>query len=56
MLNSGVNGSWNLGSADRSEGALLNRIVMPPHAARRVRDRMVRLIDAQETRHGKPEP
>lgn len=56
VLNFGVNSTWDLGSADRLEVALLHRIVMSPHAAKRVRDMMVRLIDEHEARHGKLDP
>ena len=56
VLNFGVNSNWDLGTADRLEVALLHRIVMSPHAAKRVRDMMVRLIDEHETRHGKLDP
>ena len=52
VLNFGVNNSWDLGP-DKLEIALQHRIVMSPHAAKRVRDMMIRLLDEYETRHGK---
>ncbi len=52
VLNFGVNSTWDLGR-DQLEVSLQHRIVMSPHAAKRVRDMMVRLIDEHEARHGK---
>jgi hypothetical protein len=52
VLNFGANTTWDLGR-DQLEVALHHRIVMSPHAAKRVRDMMVRLIDEHEARHGK---
>lgn len=52
VLNFGVNSTWDLGR-DNLEVALHHRIVMSPHAAKRVRDMMNRLIDEHEARHGK---
>jgi hypothetical protein len=52
VLNFGVNSTWDLGR-DELEVSLQHRIVMSPHAAKRVRDMMVRLIDEHEARHGK---
>lgn len=54
VLNFGVNSTWDLGR-DQLEVALHHRIVMSPHAAKRVRDMMVRLIEEHEARHGKLE-
>jgi len=52
VLNFGVNSTWDLGR-DNLEVALHHRIVMSPHAAKRVRDMMNRLIEEHEARHGK---
>ena len=52
VLNFGVNTTWDLGR-EQLEVALQHRIVMSPHAAKRVRDMMIRLIDEHEARHGK---
>lgn len=52
VLNFGVNSTWDLGR-EQLEVALQHRIVMSPHAAKRVRDMMVRLIDEHEARYGK---
>ncbi|MBK5928393.1 DUF3467 domain-containing protein [Rhodobaculum claviforme] len=52
VLNFGVNSTWDLGR-DRLEVQLQHRIVMSPHAAKRVRDMMVRLIEEHESRYGK---
>jgi len=56
VLNFGVNSTWDLGGAERLEVALQHRIVMSPHAAKRVRDMLVRLIDEHEARHGRLDP
>jgi hypothetical protein len=52
VLNFGVNTTWDQ-QRDKLEVALTHRIVMSPHAAKRVRDMMVRLIDEHESRYGK---
>ncbi len=52
VLNFGVNSTWDLGR-DRLEVQRQHRIVMSPHAAKRVRDMMVRLIEEHESRYGK---
>lgn len=52
VVNFGVNDNWDMGK-EKIEVALQHRIVMSPHAAKRVRDMMVRLIDEHETRYGK---
>lgn len=52
VINFGVNSTWDM-SRDRIEVALEHRIVMSPHAAKRVRDMMVKLIEEHESRYGK---
>lgn len=52
VLNFGVNSTWDQ-PRDRLEVSLQHRIVMSPHAAKRVRDMMVRLIEEHEARYGK---
>lgn len=52
VINFGVNTTWDM-NRDKIEVALQHRIVMSPHAAKRVRDMMVRLIDEHESRYGK---
>ena len=52
VLNFGVNTTWDQ-QRDKLEVALTHRIVMSPHAAKRVRDMMVRLIEEHESRYGK---
>ena len=52
VINFGVNSTWDM-TRDKIEVALQHRIVMSPHAAKRVRDMMVRLIDEHESRYGK---
>lgn len=52
VLNFGVNSTWDLGRSEL-EIALHHRIVLSPHAAKRVRDMMIRLIQEHETRYGK---
>lgn len=54
VINFGLNDNWDMGR-ERIEVALAHRIVMSPHAAKRLRDMMVRLIDEHETRYGKLE-
>jgi hypothetical protein len=51
VLNFGLNDSWDMGN-ERLKVHLQHRIVMSPHAAKRLRDMMVRLIDEHEKRHG----
>ncbi len=51
VLNFGLNDSWDMGN-ERLKVQLQHRIVMSPHAAKRLRDMMVRLIDEHEKRHG----
>jgi hypothetical protein len=51
VINFGVNDSWDLGS-DKLKVHLQHRIVMSPHAAKRLRDMMARLIDEHESRYG----
>jgi hypothetical protein len=52
VINFGVNSTWDM-SRDKIEVALQHRIVMSPHAAKRVRDMMVKLIEEHESRYGK---
>jgi len=52
VINFGVNSTWDM-TRDKIEVALQHRIVMSPHAAKRVRDMMVRLIEEHESRYGK---
>lgn len=52
VINFGVNTTWDQ-QRDKLEVALTHRIVMSPHAAKRVRDMMVRLIEEHEARYGK---
>lgn len=54
VLNFGENDAWEIGG-DKLKVRLRHRIVMSPHAAKRVRDMMVRLIDEHESRYGKLE-
>lgn len=54
VVNFGVNQNWDMGR-EKLEVALQHRIVMSPHAAKRVRDMMIRLIDEHESRYGKLE-
>ena len=51
VINFGLNDSWDMG-AERLKVQLQHRIVMSPHAAKRLRDMMVRLIDEHEKRYG----
>ena len=44
VINFGVNDSWDMNS-ETIKVNLQHRIVMSPHAAKRVRDMMIRLID-----------
>lgn len=52
VINFGVNSTWDM-TRDKIEVSLQHRIVMSPHAAKRVRDMMVRLIEEHESRYGK---
>lgn len=52
VINFGVNSTWDM-SREKIEVALQHRIVMSPHAAKRVRDMMVKLIEEHESRYGK---
>jgi hypothetical protein len=52
VLNFGVNTNWDT-ARDRVDITLLHRIVLSPHAAKRVRDMMVKLIAEHEARYGK---
>ncbi|HEC15291.1 MAG TPA: DUF3467 domain-containing protein [Sedimenticola sp.] len=54
VINFGVNENWDM-NRERLEVALQHRIVMSPHAAKRLRDMMIRLIEEHETRYGKLE-
>lgn len=54
VFNFGVNDNWDMGK-ERLEVSLQHRIVMSPHAAKRVRDMIIRLIDEHEARYGKLE-
>lgn len=56
VLNFGVNTAWDRPGTDRLTVALHHRIVLSPHAAKRVRDMLVRLIEEHEARHGKLDP
>lgn len=51
VVNFGVNDSWDLG-AQHLKVKLEHRVVMAPHAAKRLRDMLVRLIDEHEKRYG----
>lgn len=51
VINFGVNDSWDMG-AEKIKVNLQHRIVMSPHAAKRVRDMMNRLIEEHEQRYG----
>lgn len=51
VLNFGVNDTWDMGR-DKLDVRLEHRIVMSPHAAKRLRDMMVRLLDEHEKRYG----
>ena len=51
VVNFGVNDSWDLGAQDLKV-KLEHRIVMAPHAAKRLRDMLVKLIDEHGTRYG----
>lgn len=51
VINFGVNDSWDMGKETITVN-LQHRIVMSPHAAKRVRDMMIRLIDEHESRYG----
>ena len=51
VVNFGVNDSWDQGN-QKLQVKLEHRIVMSPHAAKRLRDMMVRLIDEHEKRYG----
>jgi hypothetical protein len=54
VLNFGINTTWDrAASEDRLDVALHHRIIMSPHAAKRVRDMLVRLIEEHEARYGK---
>lgn len=52
VINFGVNNTWDMGRPE-IEVDLQHRIVMSPHAAKRVRDMMNRLLDEHEARYGK---
>lgn len=52
VVNFGVNDTWDMNS-ETIRVNLQHRIVMSPHAAKRVRDMMIRLIDEHESRYGK---
>lgn len=52
VINFGVNDNWDMGK-EKLEVSLQHRIVMSPHAAKRVRDMMIRLMDEHESRYGK---
>lgn len=51
VVNFGVNDSWDQGT-QQLQVKLEHRIVMSPHAAKRLRDMLVRLVDEHETRYG----
>lgn len=51
VVNFGVNDNWDMGK-EKIEVSLQHRIVMSPHAAKRVRDMMIRLIEEHESRYG----
>ncbi len=52
VINFGVNDSWDM-NRSKIEVELGHRIVMSPHAAKRLADMMNRLIVEHETRYGK---
>lgn len=52
VLNFGLNESWDLGSKD-VEVQLLHRIILSPHAAKRLQELLSRLMGEYETRYGK---
>jgi len=51
VLNFGLNESWDLGQRD-VEVQLLHRIILSPHAAKRLQDLLSRLMSEYETRYG----
>ncbi|MGX9354811.1 DUF3467 domain-containing protein [Roseobacteraceae bacterium S113] len=51
VVNFGLNDSWDTG-AGKLAVKLEHRIVMSPHAGKRLRDMLVRLVDEHETRYG----
>lgn len=54
VLNFGINTTWDRATGeDRLDVALHHRIIMSPHAAKRIRDMMARLIEEHEVRYGK---
>jgi len=54
VINFGVNDSWDM-NRSKIEVDLEHRIVMSPHAAKRLADMMNRLISEHEQRYGKLE-
>jgi hypothetical protein len=52
VINFGVNKTWDMGTQDL-EVQLEHRIILSPHAAKRLPDLLVRLISEHEQRHGK---
>lgn len=54
VINFGVNDSWDM-NRTKIEVDLEHRIVMSPHAAKRLADMMNRLISEHEQRYGKLE-
>jgi len=52
VLNFGLNTTWDRSGDDRLQVALHHRIILSPHAAKRVRDMLVRLIEEHEARYG----
>jgi hypothetical protein len=55
VINFGVNETWDMNRPEL-DVHLHHRIVMSPHAAKRLRDMMNRLIDEHETRYGALDP
>lgn len=51
VLNFGLNESWDLGKKD-VEVQLLHRIIVSPHAAKRLHELLGRLMSEYETRYG----
>ncbi|MBB05006.1 DUF3467 domain-containing protein [Pseudooceanicola sp.] len=52
VINFGVNESWDMNKS-KIEVDLHHRVVMSPHAAKRLADMMNRLIEEHEARYGK---
>ena len=51
VLNFGINQNWDLGQSDL-DISLQHRIILSPHAAKRVQDLLNNLLKEHETRYG----